>query len=622
MAAENHGTSDSRDFASELDSSLGHSIMTHSSSFRAEMKTGAMMTTTTKNKCLKQSSLDEDDFINLLHGSDPVKIELNRLENDVRDKDRELIEAHNEIKALRLTERAKEKALAMVTEELEKMVEKFQASEAALENKNLEIKRISDDKKAALAAQFAAEATLRRVHAAQKDEELPPLEAILAPLEAEIKLVRQELAKLQDDRRALERLTKSKEAALLDAEKEVQLAKVKASLVDDLQNKNQELMKQIEISQEEYKILDKMHRHKVIEVEKLGQTVHQLEEALLSGAAAANAVRDYQRQVNELMGEKKTLERTLSRAKATENRVAVVVANEWKDANDKLMPVKQWLEERRILMGEMQQLRDKLSKAERTAKTEAQLKEKFQLRLKVVEDILKSLHSGSLSSELRSNSNGIPQRLGGAEISSRLLSSGIAVRKSPASLVRSLTLSSSSSTLLKHTKAVSKSFDAGISMDMDQNSFKSLGDVYDSKYNRDESDGLSTSRTSVDMEKKGSNDKQSDAVEAMAEDFVSGLLYDFLQKEVISLRKACQEKDESLKEKDNAIEMLSKKVDTLTKAMEVEAKKVRREKAAMEKEVASLRVEKEHEQKPKYFNSSKGLANNLHLPSGRNSRTT
>lgn len=44
-----------------------------------------------------------------------------------------------------------------------------------------------------------------------------------------------------------------------------------------------------------------MHRHKVIEIEKLGQIVHQLEEALLSGAAAANAVCDYQRQVNELM---------------------------------------------------------------------------------------------------------------------------------------------------------------------------------------------------------------------------------------------------------------------------------------------------------------------------------
>lgn len=29
-------------------------------------------------------SLDADEFINLLHGSDPVKVELNRLENEVR----------------------------------------------------------------------------------------------------------------------------------------------------------------------------------------------------------------------------------------------------------------------------------------------------------------------------------------------------------------------------------------------------------------------------------------------------------------------------------------------------------------------------------------------------------
>lgn len=29
-------------------------------------------------------SLDADDFLNLLHGSDPVKVELNRLENEVR----------------------------------------------------------------------------------------------------------------------------------------------------------------------------------------------------------------------------------------------------------------------------------------------------------------------------------------------------------------------------------------------------------------------------------------------------------------------------------------------------------------------------------------------------------
>lgn len=29
-------------------------------------------------------SLDADEFLNLLHGSDPVKVELNRLENEVR----------------------------------------------------------------------------------------------------------------------------------------------------------------------------------------------------------------------------------------------------------------------------------------------------------------------------------------------------------------------------------------------------------------------------------------------------------------------------------------------------------------------------------------------------------
>ena len=57
------------------------------------------------------------------------------------------------------------------------------------------------------------------------------------------------MAKLQDDNRALDRLTKSKEAGLLEAEIRVQIALAEASLVDDLQNKNQELMKQIEICQ-------------------------------------------------------------------------------------------------------------------------------------------------------------------------------------------------------------------------------------------------------------------------------------------------------------------------------------------------------------------------------------
>lgn len=36
-------------------------------------------------------SLDADEFMNLLHGSDPVKVELNRLENEVRGERCELI---------------------------------------------------------------------------------------------------------------------------------------------------------------------------------------------------------------------------------------------------------------------------------------------------------------------------------------------------------------------------------------------------------------------------------------------------------------------------------------------------------------------------------------------------
>lgn len=43
-----------------------------------------------------------------------------------------------------------------------------------------------------------------------------------------------------------------------------------------------------------------MHRQKVAEVEKLMQSVRELEEAVLAGGAAANAVRDYQRRFQEM----------------------------------------------------------------------------------------------------------------------------------------------------------------------------------------------------------------------------------------------------------------------------------------------------------------------------------
>lgn len=46
--------------------------------------------------------------------------------------------------------------------------------------------------------------------------------------------------------------------------------------------------------------MDRLHRQKIAEVEKLSQTVKELEEAVLAGGAAANAVRDYQRKVQEM----------------------------------------------------------------------------------------------------------------------------------------------------------------------------------------------------------------------------------------------------------------------------------------------------------------------------------
>ncbi|KAL0698845.1 hypothetical protein Bca4012_054967 [Brassica carinata] len=554
----------------------------------------------------------DNEFITQLHGSDPVKVELNRLENEVRDKDRELGEAHAEIKALRLSERQREKAVEELTEELVKLDEKLKLTESSLQNKNLEIKKINEEKKASMAAQFAAEATLRRVHAAQKDDDMPPIEAILAPLEAELKLARSEIGKLQEDNRALDRLTKSKEAALLDAERTIEGALAKAALVDDLQNKNQEFMKQIEICQEENKILDKMHRQKVADVEKLTQTVRELEEAVLAGGAAANAVRDYQRKFQEMNEERKTLDRELARAKVTANRVATVVANEWKDGNDKVMPVKQWLEERRCLQGEMQQLRDKLVVTDRAAKSEAQLKEKFQLRLKVLEETLKGASSSSIknTSETRTMSNGPSRRqsLGGSS------SNGALSKKAPVSQMRH-SLSINSTSVLKNAKGTSKSFDGGTrSLDRGKALLNGPGNYSFNKASDDPKEPESANGWKESSEEKTQSEN---TPAAASEDSVPGVLYDLLQKEVVSLRKASHEKDQSLKDKDDAIEMLAKKVETLTKAMEVEAKKMRREVAAMEKEVAAMRVEKDQDSRAKRFSNSKSSSNTAQILAGR-----
>lgn len=61
-----------------------------------------------------------------------------------------------------------------------------------------------------------------------------------------------------------------------------------------------ELTMSLDYKQEENRILEKTNRQKVIEVERLGQTIKDLEEAILAGGATANMVRDYKRQIEEL----------------------------------------------------------------------------------------------------------------------------------------------------------------------------------------------------------------------------------------------------------------------------------------------------------------------------------
>ncbi|XP_020252938.1 microtubule-associated protein 70-5-like [Asparagus officinalis] len=215
---------------------------------------------------------------------------------------------------------------------------------------------------------------------------LVPVEAIIAPYESDIRKYKIEIASLQEDIKALERLIKSKDVALVEVERTLHSANERAMIVENLQNQNLELKRQKEICQEENRLLEKANRQKVLEVESLSQTIRELEESILAGGVVANAVRDYQRQVAELNCSTKLMN---SRTKVSANRVAAAVANEWKDEGEKLMPVKQWIEERRFLQGEIQRLRDKLTISERTAKTETQLRDKFKLRLKILEEGLK-----------------------------------------------------------------------------------------------------------------------------------------------------------------------------------------------------------------------------------------
>ncbi|KAL5157763.1 Microtubule-associated protein 70-5 [Glycine soja] len=520
---------------------------------------------------------------------DPVGLQIDRLQNQLTEKVKELATCQSEIKALRATEAKKDKAIEELRNEVGKLDDKLRLTEDHLKHKKLEIKKLTEEKKDALAAQYAAEATLRRLHADQKEDDFVPLESVITPLEAEIKMYRNEIASLQEDKKALERLTKSKEAALLEAEKILRSALERVLIVEE----------------EENKILEKTHRQKILEVEKLSQTIHELEEVILSSGVNANAVRDYQRQISELQEEKRTLERELARVKVSANRVATVVANEWKDENDKVMPVKQWLEERRIMQAEMQRLKDKLAISERTAKAESQLKDKLKMRLKTLEEGLKHFSNNPVSS----NSGSAKSEK--YKILSFLTTNG-GLRNRCTSQPRGSTNGSSlfqKSNAKSNTESVTESLIPGSIMKKKYGTAENVlkKGIWASRHKVADSDekenemqvnaGMNLNKcndkkeaaeikTSVDVD---DDSKSNSCNDLGSNDVVSGFLYDRLQKEVINLRKSCEIKESNLYTKDEEIKMLKKKVDALTKAMEIEWKKMKREAAAREKEAASTK---------------------------------
>ncbi|AEE83864.1 Microtubule-associated protein 70 [Arabidopsis suecica] len=487
----------------------------------------------------------------------PFVSDTSSLQSQLKEKEKELLAAKAEVEALRTNEELKDRVFKELRENVRKLEEKLGATENQVDQKELERKKLEEEKEDALAAQDAAEEALRRVYTHQQDDDSLPLESIIAPLESQIKIHKHEISALQEDKKALERLTKSKESALLEAERILRSALERALIVEEVQNHNFELRRQIEICQDENKFLEKINRQKVLEIEKLSQSIVELEEAILAGGTAANAVRDYRRQISQLNDEKRTLERELARVKVSASRVALAVANEWKDENDRVMPVKQWLEERRILHGEMQKLKDKLAVSERTAKAESQLKERLKLRLKTIEDGLKGPNTFFVSPTTKTEKSG--------KILGFLTSGGGSKKRSSSQLRGSVT---------GRIHAMNQPIDR-------------VGESDEMENSKITANGL-TDQHEEDSERKTEEDGN-----VYSEDMVSGFLYDRLQKEVIALRKLCESKEGTINAKNEEIKMLLKKVDALTKAIEVETKKAKREAAAREKENALAMLNEE-----------------------------
>lgn len=186
------------------------------------------------------------------------------------------------------------------------------------------------------------------------------------------------------------------------------------------------------------------------------------------------------------------------------------------------------------------------------------MQDKFQLRLKVLEESLRPPTNGTLrrqssigAEEPRSSSTS-RRPISGTEEASKLLANGS--RRQRTSAVSQLRASMANTTLLRNGRMTSKSFDMGRSLD--------AGTTQRLKAFSNGFEELRTGRkipVVADQSAEEAVTPQQEKPDVGAangiEDPVAGVLYDMLQKEVVNLRKASHEKDQSLKDKDDAIEV-------------------------------------------------------------------
>ena len=112
--------------------------------------------------------------------------------------------------------------------------------------------------------------------------------------------------------------------------------------------------------------------------------------------------------------------------------------------------------------------------------------------------------------------------------------------------------SNSASTLLKHGNISSRSFDGG-SRSLERDKLIPDASGKDNVPTNTCDQNLISKTIGTHME--SANGTPIGNTRPEHEDYVSGMLYDMLQKEVVSLRKACNERDQTLKDKDDAIEV-------------------------------------------------------------------